>query len=148
MNRNKKPVFRTGLILLKAMAFGMIFNTSCIVTQPAYTPATAYNPPPPPPPAPVPAPAPAPEPVPVVTTYPDQNQAAQPETTYVAPPAEYSQPAPAPAPAPYNYQTFYDALAPYGTWVNVVNYGYVWMPTSAGYDFAPYATNGHWIMTN
>jgi len=101
----------------------------------------------PPPPQPVvyeqPAPAPAPAPAPV-----------------------YQQPAPAPAPAPvynnppaqqYNEQqqynepvttqTFYDQLSPYGQWVNYGSYGYVWIP-SAGSDFVPYSTAGHWIYTD
>ena len=55
-----------------------------------------------------------------------------------------------PAPAPVedvSYQSFYDQLAPYGTWINYPGYGYVWMP-QAGPDFQPYATNGNWIYTD
>ena len=45
------------------------------------------------------------------------------------------------------FQVFYDELSPYGQWVDYSSYGYVWIPDS-GADFAPYSTNGHWILTN
>ena len=45
------------------------------------------------------------------------------------------------------FQVFYDELSPYGQWVDYSNYGYVWIPDSES-DFAPYSTNGHWILTN
>ena len=35
-----------------------------------------------------------------------------------------------------SYQSFYDQLSPYGSWINYPGYGYVWMP-SAGPDFSP-----------
>ncbi|MFD2572971.1 DUF6600 domain-containing protein [Spirosoma soli] len=43
-------------------------------------------------------------------------------------------------------ESFYDELAPYGQWTQHPNYGNVWLP-SAGPDFQPYATNGHWVVT-
>ncbi|GAB4026595.1 DUF6600 domain-containing protein [Spirosoma koreense] len=43
-------------------------------------------------------------------------------------------------------QTFYDELAPYGQWLPSPNYGSVWVP-NVGPDFQPYATNGHWVIT-
>ncbi len=46
-----------------------------------------------------------------------------------------------------SYQTFYDALSPYGIWVDDPDYGYAWVP-SAGPDFQPYRTNGHWVYTD
>lgn len=46
-----------------------------------------------------------------------------------------------------SFQLFYDQLAPYGEWVDDPEYGYIWLP-DAGPDFQPYATNGHWVMTN
>ena len=55
-----------------------------------------------------------------------------------------------PAPAPVesvSYQSFYDQLSPYGSWISYPGYGYVWMP-NAGPDFKPYATNGNWIYTD
>jgi hypothetical protein len=57
-------------------------------------------------------------------------------------------PPPPPPPAPeVSYQNFYDALSPYGEWINNPEYGYVWMP-NAGPDFRPYATNGNWVYTD
>ena len=46
-----------------------------------------------------------------------------------------------------SFQTFYDDLSPYGTWIEDPQYGDVWVP-DAGPDFRPYATNGHWAMTD
>jgi hypothetical protein len=45
---------------------------------------------------------------------------------------------------------FYDALAPYGDWVWVDAYGWVWIPsaTIVGFDFVPYATGGWWVYTH
>jgi hypothetical protein len=42
-----------------------------------------------------------------------------------------------------NYQTFYDGLSPYGTWIDYPAYGHVWHPTITG-EFRPYLTNGYW----
>ncbi|MDB5282337.1 MAG: hypothetical protein JWO06_1412 [Bacteroidota bacterium] len=42
------------------------------------------------------------------------------------------------------YQTFYDQLSPYGSWVNDPTYGYMWVPTQEA-GFSPYMSNGHWI---
>ncbi|HEV3324551.1 MAG TPA: DUF6600 domain-containing protein, partial [Puia sp.] len=58
------------------------------------------------------------------------------------------QPPPPPPPAPeVSYQSFYDALSPYGQWINNPQYGYVWMP-NVGPDFKPYSTNGNWVYTD
>ncbi|MGD0709616.1 MAG: DUF6600 domain-containing protein [Bacteroidales bacterium] len=46
-----------------------------------------------------------------------------------------------------SYQVFYDDLSPYGTWVDIPNYGYVWSPDVYP-GFTPYATNGYWVLTN
>ncbi|QJW90555.1 hypothetical protein HNV11_14785 [Spirosoma taeanense] len=43
-------------------------------------------------------------------------------------------------------QTFYNELAPYGQWLRYPGYGDVWLP-NAGPDFQPYATAGHWVVT-
>ena len=60
-------------------------------------------------------------------------------------------PAAAPAPPPPapegSYQSFYDALSPYGEWIDNPDYGYVWMP-NVGPDFKPYASNGNWVYTD
>ncbi|MFT4092856.1 MAG: hypothetical protein QM640_04395 [Niabella sp.] len=45
------------------------------------------------------------------------------------------------------FQTFYDDLSPYGTWMNYPEYGYVWNPGVSG-DFRPYDTNGYWTYTS
>lgn len=45
------------------------------------------------------------------------------------------------------YQTFYDKLSPYGTWIDYPKYGHVWNPQVDG-DFRPYATNGNWAYSN
>lgn len=48
-----------------------------------------------------------------------------------------------PANGNITYQTFYDDLSPYGTWMDYPGYGNVWSP-NADDDFRPYATNGYW----
>jgi hypothetical protein len=63
-------------------------------------------------------------------------------------PAPPPPPPPPPPPAPeVSYQNFYDALTPYGEWIDNPEYGYVWMP-NVGPDFRPYATNGNWVYTD
>lgn len=42
---------------------------------------------------------------------------------------------------------FYDSLSPYGNWVNVPQYGYVWYPGAVGTDWTPYV-NGYWVLTD
>jgi len=46
-----------------------------------------------------------------------------------------------------SFQVFYDALSPYGQWVDYRDYGYVWIP-DVGPDFAPYSTDGYWTLTD
>lgn len=43
-------------------------------------------------------------------------------------------------------QAFYNELAPYGQWVQHPYYGTVWIPDAAP-GFQPYATDGHWVVT-
>jgi len=43
--------------------------------------------------------------------------------------------------------SFYDALSPYGRWVDYPGYDRVWIP-NAGRDFRPYYTGGHWVYTD
>jgi hypothetical protein len=45
-----------------------------------------------------------------------------------------------------SFGVFYENLSPYGQWVHYPKHGYVWFP-DVDYDFVPYATNGHWVMT-
>lgn len=42
---------------------------------------------------------------------------------------------------------FYDGLAPYGDWLKVKEYGWVWRPHGVAIDWRPY-TNGHWIFAD
>ena len=46
-------------------------------------------------------------------------------------------------------ELFYDALVPYGTWLDSPVYGWMWVPSAAvvGPGFVPYATAGHWVPT-
>ena len=46
-----------------------------------------------------------------------------------------------------SYQTFYDQLSPFGSWINYSGYGYVWVP-QADAGFSPYMTAGHWEYTD
>ncbi len=46
-----------------------------------------------------------------------------------------------------NFQVFYNELHPYGQWIEDFNHGYIWIP-SAGPDFVPYLSNGHWLLTD
>ena len=43
-------------------------------------------------------------------------------------------------------ESMYNYLAPYGNWVNLDPYGYVWTPRNMGYQWRPYS-DGHWVMT-
>ncbi|MFE8596314.1 DUF6600 domain-containing protein [Archangium violaceum] len=45
---------------------------------------------------------------------------------------------------------FYDALAPYGQWVEVPGVGRAWQPSPAevGAEFVPYATGGQWVYSD
>lgn len=45
-----------------------------------------------------------------------------------------------------DFNAFYDALAPYGTWENDNEYGQVWVNNDPG--FVPYYSNGNWAYTN
>lgn len=46
-----------------------------------------------------------------------------------------------------SFSLFFNALAPYGNWVSVPTYGYVWDPTGVGPGWSPY-TNGHWVWSD
>jgi uncharacterized membrane protein YgcG len=45
------------------------------------------------------------------------------------------------------FQTFYDSLGNYGTWIQTDTYGYVWQPTITDPNWAPY-TDGRWVYSN
>ncbi|BAV33727.1 hypothetical protein SCL_1416 [Sulfuricaulis limicola] len=42
---------------------------------------------------------------------------------------------------------FYNALAPYGQWVNRLSFGWVWVPHDVPVSWRPY-THGHWVYTD
>lgn len=46
-----------------------------------------------------------------------------------------------------SFSVFFDALAPYGNWVSVPTYGYVWYPTGVGPGWRPY-TYGRWVSSD
>jgi hypothetical protein len=46
-----------------------------------------------------------------------------------------------------SFEYFYDALYPYGHWIEVEGYGSCWTPDRVDADWAPY-TNGDWVYTN
>jgi hypothetical protein len=50
---------------------------------------------------------------------------------------------------PQAYTQFQNELAPYGSWSNDPTYGNVWSPyaQTVGTDFVPYASCGHWLMS-
>lgn len=41
---------------------------------------------------------------------------------------------------------FYEELGPYGEWVDLPRYGWVWSPYGVDYDWRPYQ-DGHWVYT-
>ena len=53
-------------------------------------------------------------------------------------------------PASVTTQVFYTALSPYGTWMHVDEYGWVWQPTAATVNlhWRPYYDRGHWVYTD
>ncbi len=53
-------------------------------------------------------------------------------------------------PAAVTTQVFYTALSPYGTWMHVDEYGWVWQPTAATVNvhWRPYYDRGHWMYTD
>jgi len=48
-----------------------------------------------------------------------------------------------------SFQTFYNELSPYGDWLYMPDYGYVWRPFFDRPDaFRPYSSNGDWVYTD
>ncbi len=69
--------------------------------------------------------------------------------TYTNPPQ--AEPAPAePQPANVTYNTFYNTLSPYGSWVSVDGYGMCWQPSVVVVNrgWQPYRDCGRWIYTD
>ena len=109
-------------------------------------PATASEP--------TPAITPAPQPLPEPSMAALPEQALPPETAEGVPqyaPISYPIPEVAAAPAePETTPDFYDALAPYGSWVNVAGYGYCWQPNAVVVNpgWQPYCDRGRWVYSN
>jgi hypothetical protein len=53
-------------------------------------------------------------------------------------------------PSPTDYTDYYDALAPYGSWVDVAGYGRCWQPTVVvvNRDWTPYFNCGRWVYSD
>ena len=52
-------------------------------------------------------------------------------------------------PVNVSFQTFYDELSPYGSWIDYPEHGYVWRPDNYRYrDFHPYRSEGHWAWSD
>jgi Family of unknown function (DUF6600) len=47
-----------------------------------------------------------------------------------------------------SFDSFHDALMPYGDWVYSDRWGLVWQPGDVPDDFRPYDTDGHWVYTD
>lgn len=109
--------------------------------------ASSAPPPPSETPATKPAPAAATPPEPASpTVYPGGSQPVP--APQVGPAVAAS--APEPATQVNNYNIFYNSLAPYGSWVTVPTYGYVWQPACAVATpgWRPYWNNGCWAWTD
>ncbi len=79
--------------------------------------------------------------------YGDPNVQQYPPSSQQYPPAYQQNP---PYPQQYGQNEgmsyFYDRLSPYGNWIDLNPYGYVWTPRHMGYRWRPYS-DGHWIWT-
>ncbi len=98
------------------------------------------------------APAPAAPPVPETVS---PKLVALPLPQPAPPPPDYTPMQPyAPPPPEFaaepDYAPFYDALSPYGTWVDVDGYGPCWQPTVdlVNPAWQPYFDGGHWEYTD
>ncbi len=78
------------------------------------------------------------------------NPAAAPPVVVPAPPAPALVAAPAPPGAPPEVATFYQELQPYGTWMQVADYGWCWQPSVvvSTPSWRPYADRGRWLYTD
>jgi hypothetical protein len=117
---------------------------------------TSTPPPAPTAPPPVAPQAPAPAPAPMAVAAPAPAVAVQVATPGVAvqvgAPGVAVAVATPPPPAPeVNFQYFHDQLAPWGTWIELPGYGWVWRPSdmvlAASPEWRPYYDNGQWVQT-
>lgn len=75
--------------------------------------------------------------------------------TVNAAPASYAEPAYVPAPyespqPPATVNSFYEPLSPYGSWMEIPDYGWGWQPTVAQVapTWGPYCDQGRWLYTD
>jgi len=82
-----------------------------------------------------------------VAPAPAQQQAEQVQAVSPPPPVAAAEPAAVNGDA--SYATFYDILSPYGAWIGMAGYGYVWQPAATVKDprWRPY-TLGHWAFAD
>jgi hypothetical protein len=52
-----------------------------------------------------------------------------------------------PADPSVDFQTFHQALSPYGKWIYTTDYGWVWSPDGVSQDWQPYQ-DGEWVWTS
>ena len=79
-------------------------------------------------------------------TFQEPTYNPEPQVVYGDPPTvDYNPSAPV---VQQNY--FYSSLAPYGSWINVVNYGWCWQPSVAVIqsDWRPYSNHGRWLSSD
>jgi len=75
-------------------------------------------------------------------------QVSPPSALPPAPPSTATPTPPGVSTAPPNdVSVFYDGLAPYGDWLKIDRYGWVWRPRAVSVDWRPYTT-GHWVFTD
>lgn len=94
------------------------------------------------------APAPAPE---QAAPVPEQANASEAQPAPPSPPSAPPQPAPVytqPVTQVNNY--YYPSLAPYGTWIDLPSYGWVWQPACVRVvpGWQPYCDGGYWLYTD
>ena len=82
-----------------------------------------------------------------------ESASPEPPISYVPPPAEFDYANYSPEPPVQEVSApepdFYDALAPYGNWVDVEGYGVCWQPTVAcNAGWQPYVDRGRWAYTD
>lgn len=77
-------------------------------------------------------------------------QPAVPPAAIAPAPAPQVAVAPAPPVAPPEVATFYQELQPYGTWMQVADYGWCWQPSVvvSTPSWRPYADRGRWLYTD
>jgi hypothetical protein len=77
----------------------------------------------------------------------DPNNGAPPSSSDSTGPVAPPDAAPPPSDDSISFQTFYNALASEGTWIQSSDYGYIWQPNVTDPNWAPY-TVGHWVYTD